>query len=129
MLGSEAEFFIKTLGDFLTARWEIPYGVVMGWVGVHLSSAILRVALLCVRGSRTKWRSLGIFDGAFCQLMLLTNPFVLSLVFSILYMFVVSECFVVYDPIFIPRFEPASQVREPVMAVQMYKPLALWLHT
>ena len=30
MLGSEAEFFIKRLGDFLAARWERPYGVVMG---------------------------------------------------------------------------------------------------
>ena len=29
-----------------------------------VSFAILRAALLCVRGSRTKWRSLGIIDGA-----------------------------------------------------------------
>ena len=32
--------------------------------GLVFSFAILRAALLCVRGSRTKWRSLGIIDGA-----------------------------------------------------------------
>ena len=64
MLGSEAEFFVKRLSDFLAARWERPYSVVMGWVRARLSFAILRVALLCVCGSRTKWRSLGIVDGA-----------------------------------------------------------------
>ena len=30
MLGSEAEFFVKRLGDFLAMRWERPYSVVMG---------------------------------------------------------------------------------------------------
>ena len=64
MLGSEAEFFVKRLSDFLAARWERPYSVVMGWVRARLSFAILRAALLCVCGSRTKWRSLGIVDGA-----------------------------------------------------------------
>ena len=48
MLGSEAEFFVKRLGDFLAARWERPYSIVMGWVRAHLSFAILRAALLCV---------------------------------------------------------------------------------
>ena len=64
MLCSEAEYFIKRLGDFLAARWERPYSVVMGWVRAHVSFAILQAALLCVRGSRTKWRSIGIVDGA-----------------------------------------------------------------
>ena len=63
MLGSEAEFFVKRLGNFLAARWERPYSVVMGWVRARLSFAVLRAALLCVRGSHTKWRSLGIVDG------------------------------------------------------------------
>jgi len=64
MLGSEVEFFVKRIGGFLAAKWERPYNVVMGWVRAHLSFAILWAALLCVRGSRTKWRSLGIVDGA-----------------------------------------------------------------
>ena len=38
--------------------------IIRGWVRARLSFAILRAALLCVRGSRTKWRSLGIVDGA-----------------------------------------------------------------
>ena len=60
MLGSETEFIVKGLGDFLAAMWERPYSVVMG---CHLSYAILRALLLCVHGSQTKWRSLGIVDG------------------------------------------------------------------
>ena len=64
MLGSEAKIFVKRLSDFLAARWERPYSVVMGWVRAHLSFVIFLAALLCVRGSRTKWRSLGIVDSA-----------------------------------------------------------------
>ena len=52
--GSEAEFYVKRLGDFLAARWERPYSVVMGWVRVRLSFAILRAALLCVHDNQTK---------------------------------------------------------------------------
>ena len=47
----EAEFFNKRLDDFLAARWERPYSVVMGWVRACLSFAILQAALLCVHGS------------------------------------------------------------------------------
>ena len=64
MLGSEAEFFVKRLDDFLAVRLERPYSVVMGWVRARLSFAVLWAVVLCVRGSRTKWRSLGIVDGA-----------------------------------------------------------------
>ena len=59
MLGSEPVFFVKRLSDFLAAKWERPYSVLMGWVRTHLSFAILWAALLCVHGSCTKWRSLG----------------------------------------------------------------------
>ena len=65
MLGSEGEFFVKRLSDFLAARWDRPYSVVMGWVRACLSFAILWAALLCVSSSHTKWRSLGIVYGAF----------------------------------------------------------------
>ena len=64
MLGSEAAFFVKRMSDFLAAKWERSYSVVSGWVRARLSFAILRAVLLCVRGSHTKWRSLGIIDGA-----------------------------------------------------------------
>ena len=38
MLGLEAEFFVKRLGDFLASRWERSYSVVMGWVRARLFS-------------------------------------------------------------------------------------------
>jgi len=42
----------------------------MGWVWARLSFAILQAMLLCVCGSRTKWRSLGIVDGTSLQLLI-----------------------------------------------------------
>ena len=30
MPGSEVEFFVKKLGDFLAEKWERPYGMVTG---------------------------------------------------------------------------------------------------
>ena len=39
MLGSEAEFFVRRLGDVLAAKWERPYSVVMGWVRARLSNS------------------------------------------------------------------------------------------
>ena len=47
MLSSEAAFFVKRMSDFLAAKWERPYSVVLGWVRARLSFAILRAALLC----------------------------------------------------------------------------------
>ena len=70
MLVSEAEIFIKRLGDFPSPNWERPYSVVRGWVRTPLSSAILWLHC-CVCGSRTKWRSLGIVDGPSLPLMVL----------------------------------------------------------
>lgn len=64
MLGVETEFFLKRLGDYLAVKWERPFSVIMCWIRARLSFAILRATMLCVRGSRTKWRSLGIIDGA-----------------------------------------------------------------
>ena len=64
ILGSEAEIFVRRLGDYLAAKFERSYSVVTGWVKVHLSFVIVQAALLCMHGSQTKWRSLGISDGA-----------------------------------------------------------------
>ena len=64
LLAPEARFFVQRLSDNLSMKWEQPFGVVSSWVRACLSFAILRAALLCVRGSRTKWRSLGIVNGA-----------------------------------------------------------------
>jgi len=42
----------------------------MGWVWARLSFAILWATLLCVCSSHTKWRSLGIVDGASLPLLI-----------------------------------------------------------
>ena len=36
MLGSEAEFFLRHLGDYLTVKWECPFSVIMGWIRARL---------------------------------------------------------------------------------------------
>ena len=64
LMGTEAEVFLKRLGDRLAVKWEKSYSEVMGWVRARLSFAILRASILCLRGSRTKWRGLGLEDGA-----------------------------------------------------------------
>jgi len=60
----EADYFLRRFADSLSTKWDKNYSVVMGYVRSRLSYAIIRAALLCVWGSRTKWRSLGLVDGA-----------------------------------------------------------------
>ena len=48
----------------LSAKREMDYGTVMGWVHARLSFVILHATLLWVWGSHTKWRALGLVDGA-----------------------------------------------------------------
>ena len=64
LLGTEVQHFMKRLGIQLAQKWEKSYGETMGWIRARLSFAILRVTILCLRGSRTKWRCLGLEDGA-----------------------------------------------------------------
>jgi len=73
VLGPETEFFVKRLSDFLAAKWESPYGVVMGWVQDRLSFAILWATLLCVcvvvAPSRGVWELLMVPLCLFCLLI------------------------------------------------------------
>ena len=55
-LSYEADIFIHRLADKLST--------VAGWVQSRLYFAVLCATMLCVRGSQTRWRSLGILDGA-----------------------------------------------------------------
>jgi len=64
MFATEADLFLHRLADCLSAKWERSYSAVIGWVRSRLSFAVLRATMLCVRGSRSHWRSLGIVDGA-----------------------------------------------------------------
>ena len=56
--------FLQRIADLLSVKWEMDYGLVMGWIRTRLSCAILCATLLCIRGCHTKWRSLGLVDGA-----------------------------------------------------------------
>ena len=65
VLGREANFCIKYLAQKLAHKWEKSNSEVLGWMRARLSFAILRATNLCLRGSRTKWRSaFGMDDGA-----------------------------------------------------------------
>ena len=58
------QIFSSIVCVFLCDKWEKPFSIVMNWIRACLSFAILWATLLCVRESRTKWRCLGITDGA-----------------------------------------------------------------
>ena len=64
LLGKEAQQFLKRMGDGLTHKWGKSYAETMSWMRAKLSFAILRATILCLRGSRTKWRCMGLDDGA-----------------------------------------------------------------
>ena len=83
---------MKKLGDFLAAKWERPYSVVMGWVRECLSFAILRAVVLCVHGSRTRWRSLGLLMVPLCQSLLLNDSF---------FVFLFCVCVLWCSPVFV----------------------------
>ena len=85
MLGSEAMFFVKRMSGFLAAKWERPYSVVSEWVRARLSLAILKAALLCVRGSRTKWRSLRIIYGTSLPIVTTDQLLCVCLLVSVLF--------------------------------------------
>ena len=64
LVGGEAACFLKHLGRSLSSTWKRHYGEVIRWFRVQYAFALVRATNVCVRGSRTKWRSLGLEDGA-----------------------------------------------------------------
>ena len=52
-MGREATTFYKRLADGISRKEQKQYSVVMGWIRCRLSFAILRSAILCIRGSRS----------------------------------------------------------------------------
>ena len=52
-IGKEGTTFYKRLADMLSRTQERPYSVVMGWMRCRLSFAILRSAIMCIRGTRS----------------------------------------------------------------------------
>ena len=64
LAGSEANCFLKRMACRLSSRWDRSYAEVLGWICARLAFAIVRASVLCVHGSCTKWRSLGLEDCA-----------------------------------------------------------------
>ena len=69
MMGKDAARFLRRLADRLSCKWEKNYSRVIGWIRTCMSFAILRASILCLRGSRTKWRTIIVNDGSPLSLM------------------------------------------------------------
>ena len=65
MMARESKIFLRRLADRLATKWDKPYSIIMNWVKLRLNFAILRASNLCIRGTRSKWRSFRYEDGAF----------------------------------------------------------------
>ena len=52
-MGKESTVFYKRLADSLSRKRDKPYSVTMGWLRCCLNFALLRSAILCIRGSRS----------------------------------------------------------------------------
>ena len=52
-MGREAQTFYKHLAGMLSHKRDVPYSSLMGWLRCKLSFAILRSAVMCIRGSRS----------------------------------------------------------------------------
>lgn len=73
MLGREATKFVQHLADQLSYKWNYNYSSLINWVRTRLSFAVIRATILCLRGSRTKWRSVHMFDGSPLNLIMNNN--------------------------------------------------------
>ena len=62
LAGDEAACFLKHLGGSLAVTWERHYGEVIRWLWARLAFALVWATNVCIRGSRTKWRLLGLED-------------------------------------------------------------------
>ncbi len=51
-LGPQAEIVTKSLAVRIAAKQNLPKSTVAGWLNCRISFAILRSALVCIRGSR-----------------------------------------------------------------------------
>ena len=64
LMGVEAKTFMDRLADFLATKWERPYSIVVHWLRIKLSLALLRATNFCLRGTRCKVRSVIMDNGA-----------------------------------------------------------------
>ena len=45
-MGSEAEVFLKRIGDIVSVKWGKSYSEVMGWIRGQMSLAIVRASVV-----------------------------------------------------------------------------------
>ena len=65
LLHKEASHFLKHMATALSSKWDKAYSITSSYIRSRLAFAGVRAVSLCIRGSRTKWRSgLGFDDGA-----------------------------------------------------------------
>ena len=70
MFANKAQVFLSRVVERLMIKWERTYGELMEWISTtRMLIAILKSFILCLRGSRMKWRCLGLEDGAPISLM------------------------------------------------------------
>ena len=69
MFANEAQVFLIAVAERLMMKYKRTYGEVMGWIRTRMSFAIFRSSILCLRGSSTMWRCLGLEDGVPISLM------------------------------------------------------------
>ena len=63
LLGCEADVFLKQLANRVFDTWDQSFSDVLCWIRLKLAFSLLRAVVVCLRGSHTKWRSLGVEDG------------------------------------------------------------------
>ena len=60
-MGDAASQVYRRLANLLTEKLELSYGEVMGWIRCKLSFALVRLAIMCIRGARS-WMHSPVFD-------------------------------------------------------------------
>ena len=60
-MGDAAGQVYKSLANLLTEKLDLSYGEVMGWIRCKLSFALVRLAIMCIRGARSRMHS-PVFD-------------------------------------------------------------------
>ena len=64
LAGSEATCYIKRLATRLSSKWERSYSEVLYWICIQIGVCDITYHWTVCKGTRSKWRCLGLEDGA-----------------------------------------------------------------
>ena len=56
-MGDAASQVYKRLANLLCDKLDLSYGEIMGWIRCRLSFALVRSAIMCIRGARSRLHS------------------------------------------------------------------------